>query len=179
MKKYKNVYIGEVDPTPLGPIWVAVSERGLVALEFVEDETALVERLQHRGFHVASDDPQPASQAVQQVSEYLQGKRREFDLPIDWSEMTSFQKKVLQATLEVPAGEVVTYGELAQRVGKPRAARAVGRAQATNPMPLVIPCHRVIGADGELHGYGGRGGLKTKAWLLHMEGAGVKEDHRS
>lgn len=177
MKKYKNVYIGEVNPTPLGPIWVAVSDQDLVALEFVEDKATLVERLQHRGLRVMSDDPQPASQAVQQVSEYLQGKRREFDLPIDWSEMTPFQKEVLQATFAIPAGEVVTYGELAQRVGKPRAARAVGRAQATNPMPLVIPCHRVVGADGELHGYGGRGGLKTKAWLLYMEGAGVKEDH--
>jgi methylated-DNA-[protein]-cysteine S-methyltransferase len=175
MKKLKDVYIGEVNPTPLGPVWVAVSEEGLVALEFVEDEGEFIERLQGRGFQVVSDDLQPAALAAQQVSEYLQGRRRVFDLPIDWSGMTPFQKKVLQATFAIPRGEVITYGELAQRVGRPRSARAVGRAEATNPMPLVIPCHRVIGADGKLHGYGGRGGLDTKAWLLRMEGAQVKK----
>jgi len=174
MKKHKDVYIGEVNPTPLGPIWVAVSDQGLVALEFVENEAAFIERMQDRGFKVVVDDPQPTSQAVQQVSDYLQGRRRNFDLPIDWNEMTPFQKKVLQETFSIPSGEVVTYGELAQKVGKPGAARAVGRAEATNPMPLVIPCHRVIGTDGKLHGYGGRGGLDTKAWLLRMEGAQIK-----
>jgi len=175
MKKLKDVYIGEVNPTPLGPVWVAVSEEGLVALEFVEDKREFIENLQGRGFQVVGDNPKPAVLAVQQVSEYLQGRRRFFDLPIDWSGMTPFQKMVLQATFAIPCGEVITYGELAQRVGRPRSARAVGRAEATNPMPLVIPCHRVIGADGKLHGYGGRGGLDTKAWLLRMEGAQVKK----
>ncbi len=170
MRRHKDVYISEVDPTPLGPIWVAVSDLGLVALEFVDNEATFIERLQRRGFRVVKDDSQPASLAAQQVSDYLRGRRREFDLPIDWSGMTPFQKKVLQATLAIPCGEVITYGELAQLVGRPRSARAVGRAEATNPMPLVIPCHRVIGADGKLHGYGGRGGLDTKAWLLRLEG---------
>lgn len=174
MKKQKDIYIGEVNPTPLGPVWVAVSGEGLVALEFVEHKAEFIESLQRRGFQVVSEDPQPASEAVQQVSDYLQGRRRVFDLPIDWSEMTPFQKKVLQETLAIPCGEVVTYGELAQRVGKPGAARAVGRAEATNPIPLVVPCHRVIGTDGKLHGYGGRGGLDTKAWLLRLEGAQIK-----
>jgi methylated-DNA-[protein]-cysteine S-methyltransferase len=174
MKKQKEVYIGEVNPTPLGPIWVAVSDLGLVALEFVDNEAAFVERLQQRGFRVTRDDSQLASLAVQQVSDYLLGRRREFDLPIDWGEMTSFQKKVLQATFAIPCGQVVTYGELAQKIGRIGAARAVGRAEATNPIPLVIPCHRVIGADGGLHGYGGRGGLETKAWLLRLEGVQIK-----
>lgn len=173
MNPQKAVFIGEVNPTPLGPIWVAVSAQGLVALEFLEERQDFVDHLVRQGFHAVSDDPQPAEQAVQQVSEYLQGKRRSFDLPIDWSVLTPFQRQVLQATYAIPVGEVSTYGELARQLGKPRAARAVGRAEATNPMPLVIPCHRVIGADGGLHGYGGRGGLKTKAWLLRLEGAQV------
>ena len=174
MKKQKEVYIGEVNPSPLGPIWVAVSDQGLVALEFVDNKAVFIERMQRRGFQVVGLDSPLVAQAVQQVSEYLQGRRQIFDLPIDWSGMTAFQKKVLQETFVIPCGEVLTYGELAQKVGKPRAARAVGRAEATNPMPLVIPCHRVIGTDGKLHGYGGRGGLDTKAWLLRMEGAQIK-----
>jgi O-6-methylguanine DNA methyltransferase len=71
----------------------------------------------------------------------------------------------------IPYGEVLTYADIAAQIGHPHASRAVGRANATNPMPLVIPCHRVIGRDGKLHGYGGRGGLQTKEWLLRMEGA--------
>ncbi len=89
---------------------------------------------------------------------------------IDWSVLTPFQQKVLQATLAIPYGQTRTYAEIAQQVGKPRAARAVGRAEATNPMPVVIPCHRVIGSDGKLHGYGAGEGLPTKAWLLELEG---------
>jgi methylated-DNA-[protein]-cysteine S-methyltransferase len=75
--------------------------------------------------------------------------------------------------MAIPYGHVTTYGDLARQLGVPRAARAVGRAQATNPMPLVIPCHRVIGSDGGLHGYGAGDGLQTKAWLLHLEGASL------
>jgi methylated-DNA-[protein]-cysteine S-methyltransferase len=78
---------------------------------------------------------------------------------------------VLKATLTVPAGRVATYHQIAQQIGRPRAARAVGRALATNPIPLVIPCHRVIASDGSLTGYGGKGGIATKARLLKMEGA--------
>ena len=85
--------------------------------------------------------------------------------------VTPFQVEALQATYNIAFGQVATYKEIAHQIGKPRAARGVGRAEATNPMPLVIPCHRVIGSDGGLHGYGGRGGLRTKAWLLRLEEA--------
>jgi methylated-DNA-[protein]-cysteine S-methyltransferase len=83
--------------------------------------------------------------------------------------MTPFQAKALQTVYAIPYGETRSYGDIAAAIGQPRAARAVGRANATNPMPLVIPCHRVIASDGSLHGYGGPGGLRTKAWLLDLE----------
>ena len=110
------------------------------------------------------------AKSLAQMVEYLDGARRDFDLQIDWSVLTPFQQSVLQATFAIPYGQTRTYAQIAQQVGNPRAARAVGRAEATNPMPVVIPCHRVVGTDGKLHGYGAGDGLKTKAWLLEMEG---------
>jgi len=164
------IYIGEVTPTPLGPIWVAISERGLVAVEIGASQASFVKMLQHRfpGCQPALDLNR-ASEAVQQIQDYLEGNRREFTLPLDWSGMKSFQQQALRLTLAVPYGRVTTYGKIASQMGSPRAARAVGRAEATNPMPLVIPCHRVLGTDGGLHGYGAPGGVKTKAWLLELE----------
>jgi methylated-DNA-[protein]-cysteine S-methyltransferase len=163
----------------LGPIWIAVSEQGLVSVEFETDEASFTSLLQKRfrpGVSIAKAGEKSSSrleamaaQAVNELGDYLEGKRRDFDLPIDWSVMRPFQANVLRLTYAIPYGQVSTYGEIARQVGKPRAARAVGRAEATNPMPLVIPCHRVVGSDGELHGYGGPGGIPTKARLLKME----------
>jgi methylated-DNA-[protein]-cysteine S-methyltransferase len=153
--------------SPLGAISASVSTRGLVRVEWAED------REHPREIATPAARPQDrrlAESATQQISEYLLGKRRDFDLPIDWSILTPFQQQALQAVMEVPYGQVRTYAEIAALIGKPRACRAVGAANGANPMPLVIPCHRLIGADGKLHGYGGRGGLATKAWLLKMEG---------
>ena len=110
--------------------------------------------------------------ATRQIKEYLAGHRRTFDLKIDWSALGSdFQRVALRAVFAIPYGKTRTYAEVAAKIGHTGAFRAVGRANATNPMPLVIPCHRVIGTDGKLHGYGGKGGLKTKKWLLKLEGA--------
>jgi methylated-DNA-[protein]-cysteine S-methyltransferase len=104
------------------------------------------------------------------LSDYLDGKCKQFDMPIDWRGMTDFQVKVRQAVMAIPAGETSTYGQIAVDIGKPGAARAVGRVNATNPIPLVIPCHRIVGADGSMTGYGGVGGVETKQWLLALEG---------
>lgn len=164
-----DVHIGQATPTPLGSIWVAVSQQGLIAIKMQGGMAAITKTVERLGFTTAANNATRTSSAVHQLIEYLAGKRRSFEIPIDWSLMTSFQKKVLRATLAIPYGETRAYGEIAEQIGKPQAARAVGRAQATNPMPLVIPCHRVIGADGSLIGYGGTGGLKTKAWLLDLE----------
>jgi methylated-DNA-[protein]-cysteine S-methyltransferase len=169
-----KVYIGKLDSTPLGPIWVAVSGRGLVAVHIGSIGDSLVRFVEKLGFTEIHMDPQHTAGALQQISEYLEGERQTFDIPIDWSAMTPFQQRALRATFAIPYGQVTTYGDLARQLGAPRAARAVGRAQATNPMPLVIPCHRVIGSDGGLHGYGAGEGLQTKAWLLRLEGASLE-----
>lgn len=165
-----TAYTGACQHTPLGPVWIAVTDNGLAAVNLSgESQEDLTRYLHKQGFEVILHDPQRAYEAIRQIEAYLNGKRTVFELPIDWTHMTAFQQDALRATLEIPYGEVRTYGEIARRLGKPNAARAVGRAEATNPMPLVIPCHRVVGSDGELHGYGGRGGIQTKAWLLEME----------
>jgi methylated-DNA-[protein]-cysteine S-methyltransferase len=167
----KQAWVGVLEGSPLGPIWVAVSERGLVAVETALDQATILATLERLGFDRVALDPGRTAAATRQIDEYLRGERREFDLPIDWSALTPFQQRALRATYEIPYGQVATYGELARRLDQPRAARAVGRAEATNPMPLVIPCHRLIGADGGLHGYGAGAGLETKAWLLRLEGS--------
>lgn len=161
--------IHECAPTPIGPLWVGVSERGLASVGFCSSEDEYRKKLARYGFLTARVDPHCTAIYVQQIREYLDGLRCAFDFPVDWSFMAPFQAQVLQATCAIPYGEVRTYGDLARQVGRPRAARAVGRAQATNPIPIVVPCHRVVGSDGKLHGYGGRGGLNTKQWLLDME----------
>jgi methylated-DNA-[protein]-cysteine S-methyltransferase len=164
------IYIGKETDTPVGPIWVVLSERGLVAVELGDEPEFLIKLLPKLGYQRAVSDRQQTKIALKQISEYLRGERHEFEIPIDWSGMTPYQERALRATCEIPYGEVKTYGEIASQLGNPNGARAVGRAEATNPMPLVIPCHRVLGADGGLHGYGAGKGLETKAWLLELEG---------
>ena len=104
-----------------------------------------------------------------ELAEYFQGKRREFDLPFA-PKGTPFQQKVWNELAKVPYGTVVTYGELAARVGSPKACRAVGQANHNNPLPIFLPCHRVVGTKGALIGYAG--GLELKQWLLRLEGVG-------
>jgi methylated-DNA-[protein]-cysteine S-methyltransferase len=165
------VYIGSLAESPVGTVWVGVSERGLVAVQLGTNRDEFVNSVKRLGFNDIRFDMEMTGEALRQIGDYLEGKRQVFELSIDWSVLTSFQEQVLQATFAIPYGHVTTYGKLAHRIGKPRAARAVGRAEATNPMPVVIPCHRVVGSDGGLHGYGAGEGLDTKAWLLRLEGA--------
>lgn len=109
-------------------------------------------------------------QAQTQLFEYLEGKRKVFGIPLDWESIRGFQKDVLQLTLNIPFGEVHTYGQLATLLHKPGAARAVGAALARNPMPILIPCHRVVSTNRNLTGYLGSKGITTKQWLLEREG---------
>lgn len=164
-----GISISLLPTSVLGPVWVAVTPTGLAALDIQVGREHFIKDLKKRGFMDISEDSEMSVEAASQVADYLEGKRRSFDFPIDWDVLRPFQRQVLQSTYAIPYGQTATYAEIAVRVGKPRAARAVGRAEATNPMPLVIPCHRVLGSDGKLHGYGAANGLETKAWLLRME----------
>ncbi len=155
--------------SPIHTISLVASEQGLLRVSFgpsqsVEDEL---------GIEVAVNSQSSnklLSIARDEIVAYLGGELREFSLPIDWRLVTRFQSLVLHATAQIPFGQVHTYGELAQKIGKPRAARAIGGAMARNPFPLIIPCHRVVNAARSLHGYSAPGGLETKAWLLTLEG---------
>ena len=113
-------------------------------------------------------DPAPFRAAVAQLGEYFAGERRGFDLPLA-PRGTQFQRRVWRALTEIPYGKTISYGELARRIDKPSASRAVGLANGANPLPIIVPCHRVIGADGSLTGFGG--GLPIKRKLLALEGA--------
>jgi methylated-DNA-[protein]-cysteine S-methyltransferase len=147
--------------TPIGGLLLARDAAGLRMIEF------------HNGRHpphLPSRDWQERADefhdVVSQLAEYFDGKRREFDLPLA-PEGTPFQQRVWRALLEIPYGETISYGELAARIGRRSASRAVGLANGSNPLPIVIPCHRVIGANGKLTGYGG--GLPIKERLLALE----------
>jgi methylated-DNA-[protein]-cysteine S-methyltransferase len=139
--------------TPFGPAWAAVNESGSVtAFSFGEP------------IGNAGQNPEVA----RQIEDFFAGKRRDFDLPLA-PKGSGFQKLVWAELMRIPFGETISYGELARRVGRPGAARAVGRANATNPIALIVPCHRVIGSNGTLTGYAG--GLDLKEKLLNWERA--------
>lgn len=115
----------------------------------------------------ADEDPKPFAPVVRQLREYFAGKRREFDVPLAL-EGTPFQRRVWQALLGVGYGRTATYADIARAIGQPKAVRAVGLANGRNPIPIIVPCHRIIGSDGTLTGYGG--GLPIKRKLLELEG---------
>ena len=165
MKSYTfPIYSGELNHTPVGDLRLIASDLGLVAVEWANSQPDF-------DSYLLNSDTDAIELYASELREYLEGKRREFTFPINWSIFRPFQKEALQRVFSIPYGETRTYLEIAMEINRPRAYRAVGRANATNPMPIVIPCHRLIGTDGKLHGYGGGEGLKTKEWLLKMEGA--------
>ena len=141
--------------TPVGPLGLVASERGL-------------RRILWPGESGAGGDEQVLAAAARQLREYFAGTRRTFDLPLEL-EGTDFQRRAWLALPGIPYGETRSYGEQARRLGVPRAARAIGAANGANPLPIVLPCHRLVGADGSLTGFGG--GLDVKRWLLEHEGA--------
>ena len=165
-----SIYIGELNGTCLGDLRLAASDLGLVAMEWAYSQVHFDSYLQKLKRPI-EPNPKKLAPYARELHEYLNGKRTTFTIPIDWSLLRPFQREALQAVYRIPYGETCTYHDIALEIGRPNASRAVGRANATNPMPLVIPCHRVIGRDGKLHGYGGGEGLKTKEWLLQLEGA--------
>jgi methylated-DNA-[protein]-cysteine S-methyltransferase len=164
------IYIGELNGTLLGDFRIAASDLGLIAIEWANTQTEFDSRLARLRRPIEINQKKITPYA-KELREYLTGKRTSFTIPIDWTHFTPFQREALQAVFRIPYGETRTYADIAKEIDRPHAYRAMGAANAMNPMPLVIPCHRVLGTDGKLHGYGGGEGLKTKEWLLKMEGA--------
>jgi methylated-DNA-[protein]-cysteine S-methyltransferase len=155
--------------TPIGTLLVAATGRGLCRIAFDPEPEAELERLGRLfGLRVLRS-ALPVDAARRQLDEYFERRRERFDLPLDLALLRDFNRRVLDELARVPYGEVVTYGELAARAARPTAARAVGTVMNRNPLPIVLPCHRVVGANGSLVGYGG--GLHRKETLLRLEGA--------
>jgi methylated-DNA-[protein]-cysteine S-methyltransferase len=155
--------------SPVGPLLVAATGRGVCRISF-DPEPEREEEALARAFGArVLRSPRPVEPARRELDEYFEGRRTEFDLAVDLSALPGFQRLVLDELVRVPFGRVETYGGLAARLGRPRAARAVGGALNRNPVPIVVPCHRVVGSTGKLVGYAG--GLERKAQLLALEGA--------
>jgi len=156
--------------TAWGWVGIASSPSGLLALTLPEStqERALKPLLDRWGKGQSYDDPR-LDDLKTKLQQYFDGQRVLFDEPLDLSGATAFQRRIWSAVRDIPYGETRSYGQIAHQAGSPGAARAVGRAMATNPVPIVVPCHRVIGSDGNLRGFGG--GLDLKRRLLEMERA--------
>jgi methylated-DNA-[protein]-cysteine S-methyltransferase len=154
--------------SPLGRLFLAMSERGLCAVIYRRHEDMSVAELHCRA--ILARDATATALVARQLEEYFSGRRKNFDLPIDLSALTPFQRQVLAVTERIPFGEVWSYRRVAEKMGRPKSCRAVGQALGRNPIPIVIPCHRVIASDGSLGGYCGTSGLKLKRWLLGHEG---------
>ncbi len=165
------IWIGELGDTFLGELWVARSEAGLAAVSLWGDRSQFSKQVFGLTGRQPDYLPEKVSTVVQQLREYLHGQRKQFTIRIDWSVMTPFQQEVLRLVCDIEYGRTSTYGHIAQQLGKPNAMRAVGRANATNPIPIIVPCHRVLGSDGSLQGYSAPGGVETKARLLRLEGS--------
>ena len=165
-----TIYYDLLEHTPLGPVWVACSPRGLVAIEYDGSEANFRAYLakHHKGTPARSASQ--VADAKDQVAKYLIGQIDHWDLKVDLSAITPFQRRVLEEARRVPRGQVSTYAEIAKRIGNPKAVRAVGQALRRNPVPIVVPCHRVISSDGSLGGYGGAMRSKRKLELLKLEG---------
>ena len=157
--------------SPLGTIIVGATREGLVRVGLpAEDEDdvlqQLAERVSARVLHASRDS---LTQTRRELDEYFGRERRVFDVPLDWRLTRGFRREVLRATAEIPYGHTASYRDVATRAGSPGAVRAAGSALATNPLPIVVPCHRVLRTGGGLGGY--RGGPEAKARLLSLEGA--------
>jgi O-6-methylguanine DNA methyltransferase len=163
------IYTGWLASSPIGPMWVVASRNGLLMVEWDMPSVEINQQVERRFHQPAIYDQRRTAEPIRQLAAYLDGNLRQFSLPLDLSGMTPFQKQVLSLTAQIPYGQTSTYKEIAILSGKPNASRAVGRVEANNPLPIVIPCHRVVGSDKSLHGYGGPGGIKLKAWLLQLE----------
>ena len=157
--------------SPLGPLVVAATPKGLVRVSYSEfrEEDEVLEELARRVSPRVLEAPARLDPVRRELDEYFEGRRQDFEVPIDWSYLAGFTREVLRATARIGFGEVSSYAGVAAEAGSPRAVRAAGNALGSNPMPVVVPCHRVLRSGGKLGGY--TGGLERKEFLLRLEGA--------
>lgn len=167
---------GEGHDSPLGSIVVAATHDGLVRIGLpIEGEDAVIDELAHRISGRILHAPRTSiNQARCQLDEYFELHRTQFDVARDWQLTGGFRRQVLAATAEIPYGQTASYRDVATRAGSPRAVRATGTALATNPLPIIVPCHRVLKSSGQLGAY--RGGPEAKAQLVELERRGM--NHR-
>ena len=157
--------------TPFGPLHLAATDVGVVGVWFGTGADALAMLMRDLGDATFVEDGPFVAPVRAQIEEYLRGERHEFDLAIDWRRSKGFRLRALQALAAVPFGTTISYGALARRCGSPSAKRAVGSAMATNPIPVIVPCHRVVRSGGAIGGFAGaRKAIDTKQWLLTHEG---------
>jgi len=154
--------------SPFGHLTAAVTDAGIVRLAFErEDLDEVLQELANRVSPRVLEAPAKLDEVRRELDEYFEGRRHEFEIPVDWRLSHGFHLKAREVCYSIPFGKVLTYAELAAAAGSPRAVRAAGQAMARNPVPIVVPCHRVLRTGGGLGGYGG--GLDVKRWLLDME----------
>jgi len=164
-----EVAFGSAD-TPIGTLLLVATDAGLVRVGLSgTDHELILEQLASRVSPRVVEHPERLDPIKRQLEEYFAGQRRHFEYPIDWRLSSGFVRGVLERTVEIPFGETRTYAEMAELAGSPRAARAAGSALGANPIPVVVPCHRVLRGGGGLGGYAG--GLDAKRMLLELEGA--------
>lgn len=154
--------------SPLGPLLALATERGLVMLSYTDDSveqklTQIAARISPR----ILEAPTRLDPARRELDEYFSGRRRRFEIPVNWTLISGYARAVLERTSEIPYGEALSYAEVSREVGNPRGARATGNALGSNPIPIVIPCHRVTRTGGAIGGY--TGGLDRKRFLLNLE----------
>jgi methylated-DNA-[protein]-cysteine S-methyltransferase len=156
--------------SPLGPLVVAATPKGLVRVSYSEfrGEDDVLEDLARRVSPRVLEAPEKLDPVRRELDEYFEGRREKFDIPIDWSYLAGFTREVLRATAAIEFGEVSTYAGVAEAAGSPRAVRAAGNALGANPVPVIVPCHRVLRTGGALGGY--TGGIERKEFLLRLEG---------
>jgi methylated-DNA-[protein]-cysteine S-methyltransferase len=168
-----DVHYALVD-SPVGTLVAAATPRGLVTLSYSDQfggTDGVLDWVAARLSPRMLEAPGRLDDVRRELDEYFDGRRRDFDLPIDWALASPWGRRILKATAAIPFGQVSTYGAVAAKAGNPKASRAAGRALNTNPIPIVVPCHRVIGASGKLIGYAG--GLDRKVTLLEIEGVAL------
>lgn len=166
---------GEITDSPVGTICMVAGDNGLQQVAFTSLKE-LKKRQEQNAEGPSLLGLETIGTLLSEINAYLFGLRKSFSIQVDWSRFSPFQLSVLQLAYQIPYGEIRTYGQLADQLGKPGAARAVGRVLGNNPMPIIIPCHRVVDSTGHLRGFNAPEGIVTKAFLLNLEGQEIDGD---